>query len=149
SVCDLGEASAEAGLPCRSSAITGPPESIFYVSPTDAYLWSPTTDNWWQDRCLKDDRQAADGIPGGLYRLPLSGARVKMMNVKGAPQDQFAIDTSTDEIRSLVVWGQTGCDKWGDEGQTQLKYFSASLSLFRDDIRTPSSGHYTETPAPG
>lgn len=148
SVCDLGTASAEAGLPCRSSAITGPPDSVFYVSPTDAYLWAPSTDDRWQDRCLKD-QQLADGIPGGLYRLPLSGARVRMMNVKGAPQDQFAIDASTDEIRGLVVWGATGCDEWGDEGQTQLKYFSAPLSLFRDDIRTPSSWHYTDVPAPG
>jgi hypothetical protein len=149
SVCDLGTASAETGLPCRSNAITGPPDAVFYVSPTDAYLWAPSTDDWWQDRCLTNDRQVADGIPGGLYRLPLSGGRVKMMNVKGAPQDQFAIDTSTDEIRSLVIWGATGCDEWGDEGMTQLKYFSAPLSMFRDDIRTPSGWHYTGVPAPG
>lgn len=151
SVCDLGGALDGKAPPCRATAITAPGSYVFYVSPTDAYLWAATSDDPGRDTChAKPELRFEDGLPAGLYRVPLSGAAPQVMWTRGAPINQFGIDTSGDQVRALTVWGNAGCnhERWSERGATKLKYFSAPMTMFRDRPHTPSRSHYETVPDP-
>ncbi len=152
SVCDLSAEAMKANLQCKTTALVGPENHTFYVSPDDVYVWIGTSDAPWEDQCKAASVLAhGDGLPGAVYKIPLSGAKPKVMHVRGAPRDQFAMDTSSGEFRALLFWGFSGCDRssYDDDGALNVKYFSAPMSMFRDDIRTASEWRYTTTPAPG
>lgn len=151
SVCDLSAEAMKANLQCRTTAFVGPEDRTFYVSPDDVYVWLGTSDDPWQDQCKPGKvLNFDDGLPATVYKVPLSGAKPKAMHVRGMPRDQFAMDTSSGEFRALVFWGRSECDRddWDMKGALNVRYFSAPMSMFRDDIRTASSWRYATTPAP-
>jgi hypothetical protein len=60
------------------------------------------------------------------------------------------MDTSTGEFRALVYWGMSECDGLNeDKAAMQLKYFSAPMTMFRDDARTAPQARYAEAPSLG
>jgi hypothetical protein len=151
SVCDLSAEAMKANLQCRTTAFVGPEDRTFYVSPDDVYVWLGTSDDPWQDQCKAGKvLNFGDGLPAAVYKVPLSGAKPKAMHVRGVPRDQFAMDTSSGEFRALVFWGRSECDRddWDADGALNVRYFSAPMSMFRDDIRTASAWRYATTPAP-
>ena len=151
SVCDLGASLDGAAPPCRATAITAPGSYVFYVSSTDAYLWAESSDDPSRDMCHAGPELAfEDGVPAGLYRIPLSGKTPQVMWTRGSPLNQFSIDTSGDHVRALTMWGRTGCDYdgRGDDSALKLKYFSAPMAMFRDRPQTPSASHYQTVPDP-
>lgn len=134
SVCPLG-AGAGKDLECRTSAVVGPTRSEMYVSKTDAFLW--VYPGWWElwgnrsqdDMCPegRDGAAFASATEAALFRLPLSGAKAGFLRVRGAPSDQFALETSNKEFRALLGWVST-C--WDEEKPSPLKYFHAPLADF-------------------
>jgi hypothetical protein len=151
SVCDLSAEAMKANLQCKTTAFVGPEERTFYVSPDDVYVWLGTSDDLWQDQCKAANvLDFDDGLPATVYKVPLSGAKPKVMHVRGMPRDQFAMDTSSGDFRALVFWGHSGCDRddYDRNSTLNVKYFSAPMSMFRDDIRTASAWRYTTAPEP-
>jgi hypothetical protein len=67
--------------------------------------------------------------------------------VRGAPNNQFALETSDQEFRALLLWESMRCIS--PEADVALKYFSTPLSSFRTGIATPSEHRYVDAPSPG
>lgn len=154
STCDLGAEAMKQNLSCRTTAFVGPEAHTFYVSPDDVYVWVPTTDDVYADTCKAGDgSRYQDSVPAAVFKVPLSGAKPKVMMAKGFPRDQFGMDSSSGEMRALVGWGRSNCDPdaYDDDDKSVLhvKYFSAPLSMFRDDIRTAQSYRFIDAPSPG
>ena len=149
SVCDLGVEAMRRNLECKTTAIVGPDARTFYVSPDDVYLWLATTDDYGADACKTANHlRVEDGVPASVFRIPLAGGKPKVMQARGMPRDQFAMDTSSGEFRALVHWGWSGCND-DERGQTQVRYFSAPLSGFRSGVRETAGWRFKTAPAPG
>jgi Beta propeller domain len=151
SVCDLGSEAMKKDLACKTTAFVAPLNRVYYVSPDDVFVWVSGSRDLWTETCHAGPQlEFNDGSPSSVFRIPLSGARPTVMHVRGTPSDQFAMDTSTGEFRALVYWGMTMCDERDESAASmQLKYFSASMGMFRDDIRTAPQARYRDAPGFG
>ena len=152
SVCDLGAEAMSRNLDCRTTAFVAPASHTVYVSPDDVFVWVADEQASYDSdpSCLRTaSLDFNDGPPSSVFRIPLSGVSPTAMRARGVPQDQFAMDTSRGEFRALVFWGRTRCDEndW-ESGKMQVRYFSAPLSMFSEQIRTAPRSRYIETPAP-
>jgi hypothetical protein len=154
SVCPLGSARSGDELDCSTTAFVGPPDREFYVSRTHAYLWvapgyyERTTSGRRAEPCGSEAPASFDeAVPSALFQIPLDGTPPRALHVRGEPNDQFALETSDEEFRALLVWDSTRCNRRADD--VALKYFSAPLSSFRTEPATPSARRYVDAPAPG
>ncbi len=153
SVCTLGDDLATRNLPCRSTALVGPARKEMLATTTDVFLW---TTPGWQDVRFHDDKPACapgsraaakDAWPATLYRIPVSGDAPTALGTRGAPIDQFSLESSHGQFRALVGWGSLRCDLQDNDGG-RLAYFSAPLSAF-DAVRSEAgAARYTALPWP-
>src|SRR5688572_28225421 len=74
SVCPLGPVGAERNLECRSSAFVAGNDAQWYVTETDAFLWTMSRDYQSYETQACDLRGRADFDPALVYRLPVEGA---------------------------------------------------------------------------
>lgn len=163
SVCPIGPVRKGRDMQCRSTAVVGPQQREFYVSPTDAYLWvSPgggeyETDNRWQPECDEWSRRGpAEAHPATLFRLPLSGDEPSALHVKGVPTDQFSFDARDGRFRGLVRWYPIRCDEKvksstddDDDPKADFYLFDVSLSRLGYEPGEAPKSAYTPMPAIG
>lgn len=150
SFCDLGAEAVKKDLSCKTTAFVGPPNRTFYVSPDDVFVWLASGDDVWDETCHPEKELAFNAGPkSSVFRIPISGAKPSVMHARGAPLDQFSMDSFKGEFRALLYWGRTECDPREHDGEAHLRYFSAPLSMFRDDVRTASQARYARAPSLG
>ena len=150
SICPLGKSEEDGELVCVTKAILGPPDSEYYVSKDAAFIWvSPSWDDIETDRGIPackagtlSDFEA--GTPAALFRFPLSGSEPKAMFVKGAPIDQFSLESSETDFKALLEWPRIDCEN--ETQEVALKYFSENLNRFSATPRKISESRYTAVP---
>jgi hypothetical protein len=151
SVCPLGSARSGDELDCSTTAFVGPPDREFYVSRTHAYLWvAPGYDEretGTTGAACKSQATFAEALPSALFQVPLDGSAPRALRVRGEPNNQFALETSDQEFRALLIWESTRCA--APEDDVALKYFSTPLSSFRAGISATSERRYVDAPSPG
>ena len=136
--CDLKSA----GLACESVGMLGPPGRVFYVSPTNVYVWMQD----WAAR-------AANGQQGRgvLAKIPLAkGAGVTALRVSGMPTDQFSFEEDEGGALDVLVRSESNGDAmFGSEstgGSAAL--FRVPLGLFSDGVPVASARRYHAMPRP-
>jgi hypothetical protein len=147
SICPLGEAGGERNLECRSTAFIGPNTSQWYVTESDAYLWTTARAYQSYDRQSCDAPAAfEDGFaPALLYRVPVSGAVPGIAGVRGMPPDQFSLQASGGRFHALVKERQRTCAS-ERESEVRLAYLDFPLEAFSRTLRDVGRDRYTSLP---
>jgi hypothetical protein len=147
SVCPLGAADGERNLECRTTAFVGPNQSEWYVTPTDAFLWtvSRNVQSYESQACDVRPSFAADTDPALLYRVPVDGASPGLIGARGVPPDQFSLHASGGRFHALLKSRQRNC---GDEqeDEAQLAYLDFPLARFGATIAEVEPERYTAMP---
>jgi hypothetical protein len=152
SACTIG-AIAPGGRPdCDVTAFVGPEGSELYVSADDVFVW--TWPGWEEDQvdeldtsCAASARSPQSAVtPTAIYRIPLSGAPMSVMGVRGYPFDQFSIQAADGRFRALTDWFAPRCVDPDTARVYQIAYLDASLGGFGETLRQVGAGAYTETP---
>jgi hypothetical protein len=151
SVCPLGRAS-EAGrnLECRSTAFVGPNTAQWYVTDTDAFLW--TTDRIYSSY----DPQSCDAPasfengfePALVYRTDVEGGGLSVLGARGNPPDQFALHASGEHLRALLKERQRYCQNETAK-EVKLSYFDVPLRRFGDTLVHAERSSYSPLPGVG
>ncbi|MDG2532389.1 beta-propeller domain-containing protein [Sphingomonas sp. HITSZ_GF] len=143
SVCPLGPVARGGDLACRATAVMGPPQREFYVTPSDVYLW--VTPGWneydtygWAKggKCGTWGRKGpSEGHPAMAFRLPVNGAPPTAMAAAGLPSDQFSFDVSGGRLRALLRFVPIACDERDADRDRRslvkpLKLLDVPLSAF-------------------
>jgi len=147
SVCPLGPAASERDLECRSTAFIGPNTAQWYVTESDAFLW--TTSRSYQSY----DRQACDAAPAFeasfepalLYRVPVDGAAPGLVGARGMPPDQFSLQASGGRFHALLKDRQRYC-RGELETEAQLTYLDFPLASFAPTVADLGRNRYTPLP---
>lgn len=158
SVCPLGQPRAGDELECRSTAIVGPPAREFYVSPEHIYLWL-----WPREEDARRAQQAADcaaragdeylaAAPSALYQIALDDDETRALFVRGAPNDQLAMEADSNHFRALAIWTDGTCwqERHYDEPSGEpvpLRFLSAQLSLFSTTPQAAPAASFTPLPS--
>jgi hypothetical protein len=124
-------------MSCDATAVLGPPEHAFYVSPGSVYVWAG---GWSRGR------EAASMV----YRMPLSGARPSALGVAGSPIDQFSFLESPDDHLNVVVSARGG-GQWmwhAERPQGELSLLRVPLSRFGDGSDDAPASAYLDLPSP-
>jgi hypothetical protein len=141
SVCPLGSSQSGDELECRTTAFVGTSQREFYVSPSDIFVWASPQP--WADLtgnpCQNDRNQS---LPATLYRISMGDQRLQALHVRGRPDSQLAMDANAAEFRALVNWNNCG-------GDTEVRYFRASLRSFNARPATVSTTSFVQAPSPG
>ncbi|NML04620.1 beta-propeller domain-containing protein [Sphingomonas sp. G-3-2-10] len=130
STCPIGAIRPGRDMRCRTTAVIGPGDRQFYVTPTDAWLWvGPANDEYdpsrWDPDCDEWGRRGpADAHPAALFRMPLSGDEPTALRTKGMPFDQFSFDARDGRFRALLGWVPIVCG-----GKSSEEYPTPSLHL--------------------
>lgn len=137
--CDLRSAS----LACESVAMLGPPGRVFYVSPTNVYVW------------MQDGSATAGATEkrarGVLAKIPLApGAAVTAMRVSGMPTDQFSFEEDDGGSLNVLVRSESNGDAmWASEAtRGSAALLRVPLGLFSDGVPVASSRRYHAMPRP-
>ena len=150
SVCPLGPAGADRDLECRTTAFVGPNTSQWYVTDTDAYLWTTSRGyrSYDPQACDVPHSFDSDFQPALLYRVPVGGAAVGVVGARGAPPDQFSLHSTGGRFLALVKDRQRDCDE--DEREAaQLAFVDLPLASFSDTVRDAGRDSYTTLPDVG
>jgi hypothetical protein len=147
SVCPLGPAASERDLECRSTAFVGPNTAQWYVTESDAFLW--TTSRSYQSY----DRQACDAPPSFeegyepalVYRVPVDGAAPGLVGARGMPPDQFSLQASGGRFHALLKDRQRYC-RGEPETEAQLTYLDFPLESFAGTVADLGRDRYTPLP---
>jgi len=135
--CDLHSAS----LSCESVAMIGPAGRVFYVSPSNVYVW------------MRDWTWGADGKkqPAAmLAKIPIKpGAEPAAMHVSGMPTDQFSFEEDAGWLNVLVRSESNGDAMWASEVTAgDAAVLRVPLALFSDGVPTASRQRYRKVPRP-
>ena len=143
SVCPLGPAGSERDLECRSTAFIGPNTAQWYVTESDAFLW--TTSRSYPSY----DRQACDSAPAFepalLYRVPVDGAAPGLVGARGMPPDQFSLQASGGRFHALLKDRQRYC-RGEFETEARLTYLDFPLASFAPTVADLDGDRYTPLP---
>ncbi|MBI1187671.1 MAG: hypothetical protein GC206_10155 [Alphaproteobacteria bacterium] len=145
SVCPLGGVGAGDELACTASAFVGPPQRELYVSRDYAYLWVASDQGGASDCSTAGLAEFEHAPEAALFRLPHAGGQPEAMFVRGAPRNQFGLDTSNTAFRALLVWNAPRC---GARNLT-VRYFDAPLSAFSARPQTMAQRRFVQMPPPG
>ena len=149
SVCPLGGVGEDRDLECRSTAFVGPNAAQWYVTETDAFLWTTSRD--WESY----DSQACDspslelGLnPALVYRVPVDGAAMKLIGARGVPPDQFSLHSVGGRLLALLKARPRRC---GDEPdrEARLAFLDVPLADFAATVRETPWQSYTPLPGVG
>ncbi|MES2444705.1 MAG: beta-propeller domain-containing protein [Pseudomonadota bacterium] len=156
SMCPIGPVGKGRDLRCHTTAMVGPSNRTFYVSPTDVYLW--TTPGWNEYDAENDGdcdewsrRAPADAHPAALFRIPISGREPTAMHTLGGPSDQFSFDVSGGHFHGLVRWLPIRCGKPDKEGDpaSNFYFFDTPLARLSAEPAKASRADYVPLPAIG
>jgi hypothetical protein len=137
--CKLGKPE----LDCNSTAVLGPPGSVFYVSPGSVYVWA--TD--WRSKRRRASTYQSDS---GLFRIPLDGSAPSALEVAGSPIDQFSFLEADGYLNVLVSAEGGGAGMWQSEADPgALALLRVALSDFSDGSSRVPRRSYRRLPAPG
>ncbi|HKR24672.1 MAG TPA: beta-propeller domain-containing protein, partial [Allosphingosinicella sp.] len=147
SVCPLGAATGERELECRTTAFVGPNRSQWYVTETDAYLWTAPRQLYSYDPqgCDLPATFANNSLPALLYRVPVDGAAPGLIGARGVPPDQFSLHASGGRFRALLKDRQRRCDDEPDT-EARLAYLDFPLSGFGATVSDVAPERYTALP---
>ncbi len=145
SVCPLGDLSAGDELDCRTTAFVGGADREFFVSTTDIFLWvTPTQYDPVLARDCTVPGATSASIDAMIYQAPLNGDTPRALAARGRPENQLALDATSEEFRALVNWNVGPCAG----GDRQVRYFHAPLSTFRTAPMEASPNRYVQAPSP-
>lgn len=125
--CDIAGFQPGHTLDCTTQAFIGGEGAEFYVTPTQAYLWSAPgweeTDDWQFEaafrNCPAGDRAApGQTLPSRIHRLDLDSGRLDVAAAAGTPIDQFSMQGAAGRFRALVVWADPHCSGRDEPRQT-------------------------------
>ncbi len=135
--CDLRAAS----LSCESVGLIGPAGRVFYVSPSNVYVW------------MRDWSWGADGMKrnsGMLAKIPIKpGSEPTAMHVAGMPTDQFSFEEDAGWLNVLVRAESNGDAMFASEATAgDAAILRVPLALFSDGVPTASRQRYRKVPRP-
>jgi hypothetical protein len=147
SVCPLGEAAGERDLQCRTTAFVGPNRSQWYVTRTDAYLWtaSRTYPSYDPQSCDQPATFAGNSEAALLYRVPVDGAAPGLIGARGVPPDQFSLHAAGGRFYALLKDRQRRCENEPDD-EARLAYLDFPLSQFSATVSNLGAERYTSLP---
>jgi hypothetical protein len=149
SVCPLGPTGSGRDLECRTTAFVGPNTSQWYVTETDAFLWTTSREHYSYDSQACDSpRLEADLQPALVYRVPVDGAPLGLVGARGVPPDQFSLHSVGGRLLALLKARPRRC---GDEPDpdARLAYLDVPLASFGDKVEEVPWGRYTPLPGVG
>jgi beta propeller domain-containing protein len=147
SVCPLGPVGSDRDLECRTTAFIGPNASQWYVTESDAFLWTTSRDYYSYDSQACDAARSfdTDYQPALLYRVPVDGTGPGLIGARGVPPDQFSLHASGGRFHALVKDRQRSCN--GERStEAQLAYLDVPLAGFGETVRDVARDRYTPLP---
>ncbi len=133
-VCDLSKRD----LPCKATAMMGPPGRVFYVSDKAVYVWM--TD--WTRHGDKSQRSL-------VARMPLDGGGPSALLTMGSPVDQFSFTERAGQLDVLVRSDSNGDAMWSPETTAgDVALMRVPLAMFSSAVADVPASRYTSLPKP-
>jgi hypothetical protein len=147
SVCPLGRVGPGRDLECRSTAFVGQENSQWYVTETDAFLWTSDSPYRYQAEDCAAGRvfANADFVPALLYRVPVNGAAPGLVAARGTPPDQFSLDSRGGHFRALLTREAATCHEARRE-EARLAFLDLPWSAFGATLAEVPESRYTPLP---
>jgi hypothetical protein len=147
SVCPLGTAGSERDLECRTTAFIGPNTSQWYVTASDAFLWTVSRDYDAYDSqaCDRAPPFEESYEPALLYRVPIDGAAPGLVGARGLPPDQFSLQASGGRFHALLKDRPRYCNNERST-EARLTYLDFPLESFGAAVRDVAPDRYTPLP---
>jgi hypothetical protein len=147
SVCPLDSSAGGGALTCRTTAFAGPNPIEWYVTNTDVFLWAAAEPGYrGSARCQPGSNGAlADYVPAYLYRVPVSGARPDLIAARGAPPDQFAMQSDGTNFHALLRMQPDNCEERYD-APPRLSFFSVPLGRLGPTLADAPASSFTNLP---
>jgi hypothetical protein len=148
SVCPLDSTASGAALICRTTAFAGPNPVQWYVTNTDVFLWAAAEPDYRNvEECRPGANSAlADFAPAYLYRVPVSGARPDLIAARGAPPDQFAMQSDGTSFQALLRMEPANCEQRYD-APPRLNFFSVPLARLGPTLAAAPDSAFTDLPS--
>lgn len=148
SVCPLGPVGADRSLECRSTAFVGPEDSQWYVTETDAFMWTTSSSNrsYYSQAC--DAPGPQHFLPALVYRVPVDGSSPGLIGARGVPPDQFSLHSVGGRFLALLKERHRYC-RGEHVPEGQLAFLDIALSDFGRTVREVPDGRYTALPGVG
>jgi hypothetical protein len=127
SVCSLKGLTNADQVGCKTTSFIGAPSRELYVSSQDAFIWSTDVEPYYEGM-----RNLA--AKAAVYRVPLSGEAPSMLGVRGAPIDQFSMESR--DGRFMMLMDQSAVKQ-------QLAFLNVSLSDFGAQYEERKADEYT------
>ncbi|MEN0652225.1 MULTISPECIES: beta-propeller domain-containing protein [Hyphobacterium] len=153
SVCDLSRVELE-GFDCETTSVVAGNHAEFYVTETDAYLWTARSD--WD---IANEFAARSPFELGLearrsdlthpvYRLNFATGELAVARVEGTPPNQLAIDGTDADFRALTIVEYPIQDEETGRIRDEFRvgYLSFDLSEFDREFRPVPLAAYTRLP---
>lgn len=147
SVCPLGPVGADNDLECRTTAFVGPDAAQWYVTESDAFLWTVSRNTRSYDPQACDvPADFATGFEAALlYRVPVDGAAPGLIGARGAPPDQFSLQASGGRFHALLQDRPRYCANEPDP-EARLAYLDFPLSRFGATVADLEPARYARLP---
>ncbi len=133
SICPLGEVIAR-GLECETTGFMGGDMAEMFVAADAVYLWMQglgSEELPWDSCPLGTPAPAFGEVPpAAVFRIPIGRGETEVMGARGAPVDQFGMDTKGGRFRALPSFTRNGC--YDDDTPTAFALLDAPLGRFRD-----------------
>jgi hypothetical protein len=148
SVCPLGRAGGGRGLECRTTAFVGPNSAQWYVTESDAYLWTISRDDYSYESQACDAPDFEKLQPALVYRVPVDGSAPGLAGARGVPPDQFSLHSVRGRFLALLKARPVDCNDEREE-EARLAYLNIALSDFGDTLREVPQSRYSKLPGVG
>jgi hypothetical protein len=148
SVCPLGRATSGRDLECRTTAFVGPNTAQWYVTETDAYLWTTSRDYYSYESQACDAPDFDRLQPALIYRVPVNGAAPGLVGARGVPPDQFSLHSVRGRFLALLKARPVDC-KDEPEKEARLAYLNIALTDFGGTVRDAPQARYANLPSVG
>ena len=147
SVCPLGAVGSERDLACHTTAFIGPNASQWYVTESDAFLWTVSRDyqSYESQACDRAPTFEESYEPALLYRVPVDGAAPGLVGARGLPPDQFSLQASGARFHALLKERPTYCNNERST-EARLTYLDIPLASFGGTLREVAGDRYTPLP---
>ena len=157
SVCPLGPVGATRDLECRTTAFVGPNSSQWYVTETDAFLWTTSRQSYsWDPQACDTAGAGANAYqslqdslqPALVYRVPVDGAPMTLLGARGVPPDQFSLHSVRGRLLALLKARQRRCSDEPDP-EARLAFLDVPLLEFDRTLGEASRLFYKPLPGVG
>lgn len=151
SVCPLASTARGGALTCRTTAFAGPDPVQWYVTNAHVFLWAAAEAGYRPRREWVDCRPGANGAladfaPATLYRIPVSGGRPDLIGARGAPPDQFAMQSDGTNFHALVRMEPGRCREPYD-APPRLSFFTVPLARLGPTLAAAPASSFTILPS--